>query len=66
MFENQENEANQKKAPTEPMLPFRPVSPNGNLVGKVKELGKYEFSLDQKLGSGLTSDAYVGINKENK
>ena len=27
-----------------------------------KTLGKYEFSLDQKIGSGLTGDVYVGIN----
>ncbi len=30
-----------------------------------KKLGKFEFSLDQKLGSGMAGDAYVGINTEN-
>ena len=63
MFENHEESVKQNKVQTGPLLPFRPVCSNGNLAGKVKELGKYEFSLDQKLGSGLTSDAYVGINK---
>lgn len=38
------------------------MPPKGNL----KQLGKYEFSFDQKLGSGLTSEAYIGIEKENQ
>lgn len=31
----------------------------------MKKLGKYEFSFDQKIGSGLSADAFVGINIEN-
>lgn len=29
-----------------------------------KKLGQYEFSMDEKIGSGMTGDAYVGINTE--
>ena len=32
----------------------------------MRELGKYQFSLEWKLGSGLTSDAYMGKDKENQ
>jgi hypothetical protein len=28
----------------------------------MKRLGKYEFSIDQKIGSGMTGEAYVGVN----
>ena len=32
-----------------------------------KKLAEYEFSMDQKIGSGLTSDVYLGINtKKNE
>lgn len=30
----------------------------------MKRLGPYEFSIDQKIGSGMTGDAYVGMNTE--
>lgn len=62
MFENSEVE---KSRPQEHHFfpPFRALSPNTALKGHVKQLGKYEFSFDQKLGSGLTSDAYIGIEK---
>jgi hypothetical protein len=45
------------------MRPFNHLDTNTPLRGHVKQIGKYEFSFDHKLGSGLTSDAYIGINK---
>lgn len=39
-------------------------SPPNEEKRDVKKLGKYEFSMDQKLGSGMSGDAYVGINTE--
>jgi len=27
-----------------------------------KKLGKYEFSMEQKLGSGMSGDVYVGFD----
>jgi hypothetical protein len=41
--------------------PLRP-SPSNEEKRDVKRLGKYEFSMDQKLGSGMSGDAYLGIN----
>lgn len=46
-----------------PMYPFfnpffQPPPP------QTKTIGKYEFSFDRRLGEGLTSEAYIGVNKE--
>ncbi len=41
-----------------PLTPYE----NNIQIPMVKKLGKYEFSLDQKLGSGMAGDVYVGIN----
>ena len=32
---------------------------------KMKDLGRYQFSFDWKLGSGLTCEAYLGKEKES-
>jgi hypothetical protein len=46
------------------MTPCNFSSPTNPHRSHPKQIGKYEFSFDHKLGSGLTSDAYIGRNKE--
>ena len=46
------------------LTPLTPCDTNTQLP-MVKKLDKYEFSLEQKLGSGMAGDVYVGINTEN-
>jgi hypothetical protein len=43
--------------------PFHPIPPNFSSPLSMRELGLYEFSFDWKLGSGLTSDAYMGRHR---
>jgi len=38
------------------MVPPPPVNRS------VKKLGKYEFSMDQKIGSGMAGEVFVGFN----
>jgi len=45
------------------LTPLTPYDTNLQLP-MVKKLGKYEFSLDQKLGSGMAGDVYAGINTQ--
>jgi hypothetical protein len=45
-------------------VPLQPSSPNTEKKS-IKKLGPYEFSMDQRIGSGMTGDAYVGINTQN-
>ena len=48
------------------MHSLTPLMPYNNNFGipMIKRLGKYEFSLDQKLGSGMAGDVYIGVNLE--
>lgn len=72
MFENTENqfiatgattqEKNQKQCKSKSTA-LQPSPPNSEKRA-LKRLGPYEFSIDQKIGSGMTGDAYVGMNTE--
>lgn len=44
-------------------VPLRPSPPNSE-KRTVKRLGKYEFSMDQRLGSGMSGDVYIGMDTE--
>lgn len=44
-------------------VPLRPSPPNSEKRA-VTKLGKYQFSMDQKLGSGMSGDAYFGVDTE--
>lgn len=46
------------------LMPFWPCNANTLSRDSIKQIGQYEFSFDQKLGSGLTSDAYIGYHKD--
>lgn len=45
------------------LAPLQPSLPNSEQRA-VKRLGKFEFCLDQKIGSGMSGDAYVGVDTE--
>ena len=59
--ENQITNTKNTPQSTQPTAPFKPTSPNSAVAPKMRELGNYMFSFDWKLGSGLTSDAYIGL-----
>ena len=48
------------------MIALRPSPPNEERkpTPALKKLGKYEFSMDQRLGSGMSGDAYAGIDTD--
>lgn len=59
------NSTSPKYAHQQPLfsIPLQQTSTNTPLKGTLRDIGKYEFSFEQRLGSGLTSDAYLGRNK---
>lgn len=59
--ENQINNPKNDNQTHQPIAPFKPNTPNSAVAPKMRELGNYMFSFDWKLGSGLTSDAYIGL-----
>lgn len=72
MLENSENVPTQRTPPVttkEPKTkvgnnPLRPSLPNSERP-PVKRLGPYEFCLEQKIGSGMSGDAYVGVDSKS-
>ena len=47
-----------------PIYPFfNPFSPPQPKPMRKRKIGKYQFSFDRRLGEGLTSQAYIGVNK---
>ncbi len=59
------NEKNPKEHKNRhPTAPLQPSLPNSE-KRSFKRLGPYEFSIDQKIGSGMSGDAYVGVNTDS-
>ena len=45
--------------------PLRPSPPNSE-KRPIKKLGHYEFSMDQRIGSGMSGDVYVGADTKTQ
>lgn len=46
------------------MHSLTPLTPHDSniQIPMIKKLGKYQFQLGQKLGSGMAGDVYIGVN----